>query len=209
MQHNADKDRHNMKATAAFLDRDGTLNEEAGYINHVDRLKLIEGAPEAVALLRRHGLKAIVVSNQAGVARGYFPEALLPRLHERLRTLLRERGADLDAIYYCPHHPDVGEPPYRQNCECRKPKLGMIRRAEKELSIDVPNSYMIGDKLSDVEFGKRAGCKSILVLTGYGKGELEYNREKYNGDPDYIADDILDAAKWIVKNSEQRARNSE
>ncbi len=195
-----------MGASAVFLDRDGTLNEEAGYINHVDRLKLIDGAAQAVALLGRHGLKTIVVTNQAGVARGYYPAEHLPKLHDRLRTLLKEQGAELDAIYYCPHHPDVGEPPFRQDCDCRKPKLGMIRRAEKEHSVDASRSYMVGDKISDVEFGRKAGCKSILVLTGYGKGELEYHRDKLDREPDYIADDILDAAKWIVKDIETRGR---
>ena len=192
------------KSTAVFLDRDGTLNEESGYLNHVDRLKLIDGAAEAVALLSRHGLKTIVVTNQSGVARGYFPETLLPRLHDKLQELLIERGARLDAIYYCPHHPDVGEPPYRRDCECRKPKLGMIRRAEKEFSVDARKSYMVGDKISDVEFGRRAGCKTVLLLTGYGKGELEHNREQLNGDPDHVAADILDAAKWIVSDLEAR-----
>ncbi len=195
------------KSAAVFLDRDGTLNEESGYLNHVDRLKLIDGAAEAVALLSRHGLKTIVVTNQSGVARGYFPETLLPRLHDKLQELLIERGARLDAIYYCPHHPDVGEPPYRRDCECRKPKLGMIRRAEKEFSVDARKSYMVGDKISDVEFGRRAGCKTVLLLTGYGKGELEHNREQLNGDPDHVAADILDAAKWIVSDLEARERN--
>jgi D-glycero-D-manno-heptose 1,7-bisphosphate phosphatase len=198
-----------MMSAAVFLDRDGTINEESGYLNHVDRMKLIDGAAEAVALFNRNGLKTVIVTNQAGVARGYFPETLLPRLHSKLQNLLKEHGAELDAIYYCPHHPDVGEPPYRQNCECRKPKLGMIRRAEKEFSIDARSSYMVGDKLSDVEFGRRAGCKSILVLTGYGKGEWEHNREQLNGDPDYIAEDILDAAKWIVNDFNARGKNSE
>lgn len=195
-----------MDASAVFLDRDGTLNEEGGYINHVDRLKLIDGAAEAVALLGRHGLKTIVVTNQAGVARGYYPAEHVPKLHDRLRALLKEQGAELDAIYYCPHHPDIGKYPFRQDCDCRKPKLGMIRRAEKELSVDASRSYMVGDKISDVEFGRKAGCKSILVLTGYGKGELEYHRDKLDGEPDYIADDILDAAKWIVKDIETRGQ---
>ena len=195
------------KSAAVFLDRDGTLNEESGYLNHVDRLKLIDGAAEAVALLGRHGLKTIVVTNQSGVARGYFPETLLPRLHDKLQELLIERGSQLDAIYYCPHHPDVGEPPYRRDCECRKPKLGMIRKAEKEFSVDARKSYMVGDKISDVEFGRRAGCKTVLLLTGYGKGELEHNREQLDGDPDHVAADILDAAKWIVSDLEARERN--
>jgi len=133
-----------MDGVAVFLDRDGTLNEEAGYLNHVDRLKLIDHAAEAVRLLNRRGLKTVVVTNQAGVARGYFPERHVPRLHERLRALLEEQGAELDAIYYCPHHPDVGEPPYRRDCDCRKPGLGMIYRAEKELSVDAGRSYMVG-----------------------------------------------------------------
>jgi D-glycero-D-manno-heptose 1,7-bisphosphate phosphatase len=196
-----------MAPIAAFLDRDGTLNQEAGYLNHVDRMKLIDGAGDAVALLNRHGLKTIVVTNQAGVARGYFPERLLPLLHDRLKALLKEHGATLDAIYYCPHHPDVGEPPYRQDCDCRKPKLGMIRRAQREFTIDVSRSYLVGDKISDVAFGKRAGCKAILVLTGYGKGEWEYKRDELNGDPDYIAEDILDAAQWIVDDLKAQGLN--
>ncbi len=196
-----------MEGVAVFLDRDGTLNEEAGYLNHVDRMKLIDGAAEAVLMLKRRGLKTIVVTNQAGVARGYFPEELLPRLHDRLQALLKEQGAELDAIYCCPHHPDVGEPPYRQDCDCRKPKLGMIRRAERELLVDAQRSYMVGDKISDVEFGRRAGCRTILVLTGYGRGELEYNRSGLNGEPDYIAQDVLDAAKWIVNDLDARERD--
>lgn len=196
-----------MGSAAVFLDRDGTLNVEAGYINHVDRLKLIDGAAEAVVLLARHGLKTIVVTNQSGVARGYFPAEHLLKLHDRLQTLLKEQGAELDAIYCCPHHPDVGEPPFRQDCDCRKPKLGMIRRAEKELSVDATRSYMVGDKISDVEFGRRAGCKSILLLTGYGKGELEYHGDRLESEPDFIAEDILDAAKWIVKDLESHEQD--
>jgi D-glycero-D-manno-heptose 1,7-bisphosphate phosphatase len=183
---------------AVFLDRNGTINEECGYLNHVDRLRLIDGAADAVKLFNQHGLKTIIVSNQSGVARGYFPETMLNALHEKLRGLLEERGAKLDAVYYCPHHPSAGEPPYRQSCDCRKPNLGMIRRAEKQFSVVPRLSYMVGDKLSDVEFGRNAGCKAILVLTGYGKGEWEYNRSKYSANPDYVARDVLDAAQWII-----------
>ncbi len=196
----------NMNDVAVFLDRDGTLNEERGYLNHPDNLYLIDGAAEAVALLNRYGLRAIVATNQSGVARGYFPEALLSRLHEKLQGLLEERGAKLDAVYYCPHHPEVGEPPYRQTCECRKPAVGMIRRAEREFSVDASRSYVVGDKLSDIEFGKGAGCKSVLVLTGYGKGEWEFNRRQLNCAPDHVAADILDASKWIVGDVEAQKR---
>lgn len=194
----------NTDNVAAFLDRDGTLNEERGYINHPDNLHLIEGAAEAVILLKQSGLKTIVVTNQAGVARGYYPERHVLRLHDRLQHLLKEQGAELDGIYYCPHHPDVGEPPYRQNCDCRKPKLGMIRKAEEDWGVEACNSYMVGDKLSDIEFGRKAGCKVILVLTGYGKGEWEYNRDRLEGAPDFVADDILAAAKWVVADVKAR-----
>ncbi len=197
-----------MNNRAVFLDRDGTINEECGYLNHIDRLKLIEGAAEAVSLLKRHGLKTIVVSNQSGVARGYFPEHLLEPLHKKIQALLGERGGALDAIYYCPHHPRVGDPPYKQECQCRKPKLGMIHRAERELAVDARQSYMVGDKLGDVEFGKNAGCKAILVLTGYGKGEWEYNREKFAVEPDYVAVDLLDAARWIVDDLKAQGQSS-
>lgn len=181
-----------MDNAAVFLDRDGTVNEDVGYLDDVDRVALIDCAAEAIALLRRNGLKAIVVTNQSGVARGYFSEELLPRLHDKLQRLLKEQGAGLDAIYYCPHHPD-------DHCDCRKPKLGMIRRAEKEFSIDPSRSYVVGDKLSDVEFGRLAGCKAILVRTGHGKDELANGGDEPKGEPDYIAEDILDAAKWIVR----------
>ncbi|GAB4341628.1 MAG: D-glycero-beta-D-manno-heptose 1,7-bisphosphate 7-phosphatase [Candidatus Abyssubacteria bacterium] len=184
---------------AVFLDRDGTINEECGYLNHVDRLRLIEGAADAVRLFNEYGLKTIIVSNQSGVARGYFPESMLKALHEKLRGLLEAQGARLDAVYYCPHHPNAGEPPYRQACDCRKPNLGMIRRAEQEFAVLPRISYMVGDKLSDVEFGRKAGCKAILVLTGYGKGEWEYNRDKCSVEPDYVARDVLDAAHWIIE----------
>lgn len=196
-----------MPNRAVFLDRDGTINEECGYLNHPDRLKLIEGAAEAVALLKRHGFRTIVVSNQSGVARGYFPEELLVAVHEKIQALLKEHGTALDAIYYCPHHPAVGEPPYRQDCECRKPKLGMIHKAEREFAVDARRSYMVGDKLSDVEFGKNAGCTTVLVLTGYGKGEWKYNRGKCPVEPDRVAADVLGAAKWIIDDLKAQERN--
>ena len=181
-----------------------TADDIRGVLRRLVRFGSVRRVGFAVALLGRHGLKTIVVTNQAGVARGYYPAEHLPKLHDRLRELLKEGGAELDAIYYCPHHPDVGEPPFRKDCDCRKPRLGMIRSAEREHGVDAARSYMVGDKISDVEFGRKAGCKSILVLTGYGKGELEYHRDKLSGEPDYIADDLLDAAKWIVRDLEAR-----
>jgi D-glycero-D-manno-heptose 1,7-bisphosphate phosphatase len=184
---------------AVFLDRDGTLTEERGYLNHPDYLELIPNAAEAVALLNQNGLKVIVVTNQSGVARGFFPESLLAILHEKMRALLDKKHARIDAVYYCPHHPSVGEAPYRKDCECRKPKTGMLERAAREFSLDIARSYFIGDKLSDMETAWNAGCKAILVMTGYGKGEWEFNRSKFRRAPDYLAADLLDAAQWVIK----------
>jgi D-glycero-D-manno-heptose 1,7-bisphosphate phosphatase len=184
---------------AVFLDRDGTIIEDRGYLNHPDLLELIPNASEAIASLNRAGLKTIVVSNQSGVARGYFPESLLAVLHEKMLGLLSERGARIDAVYYCPHHPCVGEPPYRRDCECRKPKTGMIGRAANDFSLDIGRSYFIGDKISDMQTAANAGCKSLLVMTGYGKGEWEFNRSRLKKTPDYLAADLFDAAQWILK----------
>jgi D-glycero-D-manno-heptose 1,7-bisphosphate phosphatase len=184
---------------AVFLDRDGTIIEDRGYLNHPDLLKLIPNAAEAIASLNRAGLKTIVVSNQSGVARGFFPESLLAILHEKMLALLSEKDARIDAVYYCPHHPHVGEPPYRTRCDCRKPKTGMLKRAANEFSLDVARSYLIGDKISDMQTAANAGCKALLVMTGYGRGEWEFNRSRLGKAPDYLAADLFDAAQWIVK----------
>ena len=130
-----------MANRAVFLDRDGTLNEEVGYVNHLDRFILLPKVGEAIRLLNQHGLKTVVITNQSGVARGYFEESLIHQVHERMKDLLRKEGAHLDGIYYCPHHPDVGKPPYRQKCRCRKPDTGLVDRAVKELDIDCSGSY--------------------------------------------------------------------
>jgi len=184
---------------AVFLDRDGTIIEDRGYLNHPDLLELIPNAAEAIASLNRAGLKTIVVSNQSGVARGFFPESLLAVLHEKMLALLSEKDARIDAVYYCPHHPHVGEPPYRTNCDCRKPKTGMLERAANDFSLDVARSYLIGDKVSDMQTAMNAGCKALLVMTGYGRGEWEFNRSRLEKEPDYLAADLFDAAQWIVK----------
>lgn len=185
------------KNIAVFIDRDGTISEEIGYVNHPDRYSLLPRSAEAIKLINDMGLKAVVVTNQAGVARGYFPEWMIKKVHDRLEELLEEKGARLDAIYYCPHHPTAGEPPYRADCDCRKPRTGMIDTASSDMNIDVKNSYMIGDKITDVEFGHRVGAKGIFVKTGYGRGELELFGDSWTTKPDYIAEDLLDAVSWI------------
>ena len=187
------------KNIAVFIDRDGTISEEVGYLNNIDRLKLIKGTSHAIKLLNKKGLKAIVVTNQAGVARGYFPEELIHKANERLKKLLSKSGAYLDGIYYCPHHPEIGNEKYRKICDCRKPNPGMIETASDELDIDISRSYVVGDKLSDVSLAHNVGAKGILVLTGYGKGELEYYKNNGSKKPDYVADDLYDAVKWILE----------
>jgi D-glycero-D-manno-heptose 1,7-bisphosphate phosphatase len=183
---------------AVFLDRDGTINEEVGYVNHLDRFRLLPRTGEAIRLLNQNEIKVIVVTNQSGVARGYFPESLVHLIHWRMEDHLRKEGAHLDGIYYCPHHPDAGEPPYRQKCRCRKPETGLIEEAVKDLGIDCSKSYMIGDRGADVEFGRRIGAKTILVLTGYGKGEWEYFRDQWKSKPDYVAQDLFEAVQWLL-----------
>jgi D-glycero-D-manno-heptose 1,7-bisphosphate phosphatase len=183
---------------AVFLDRDGTVNEEVGYLTDVDKLRLIPGAGAAIKRLNEAGFKVVLVTNQSGVARGYFPEALVHEAHDRLFELLQREGARIDAVYYCPHHPTAGNSPYTRECECRKPGTGLIDSAVKDLDIDVGSSYMVGDKWSDVELGQRAGVRDILVMSGYGSDEPGNKRPKHVKEPNYIARNLEDAAEWIV-----------
>ncbi len=187
-----------MTNRAVFLDRDGTLNEEVGYVNHIQRFILLPRVGESIRLLNQHGWKAVVVSNQSGVARGYFPESLVHQVHEKMQDLLKREGAYLDGIYYCPHHPEVGVPPYRQRCRCRKPGTGMIEEAVKEFGLDCSESYVIGDRGVDIELARQLGAKAILVLTGYGRGEWEYRKQEWKGKPDFVAEDLFEAVQWIL-----------
>ncbi|MCK4665471.1 D-glycero-beta-D-manno-heptose 1,7-bisphosphate 7-phosphatase [Candidatus Dependentiae bacterium] len=187
------------KRPAIFLDRDGTINEERGYINHPTRLILQPGAIEAVKLINDMGFLAIIITNQAGIARGYYTLDTLNKIHNKLIGEMKDGGAKIDALYFCPHHPDGVIEKYAIRCECRKPKPGMINKALEEFQIDMDNSFMIGDRYKDVLFGNKLNLKTILVLTGYGIGEWENDREKWELSPDYVARDILDAVHWIKK----------
>ena len=195
---------------AIFMDRDGTVSYEVGYVNHPDRYDIIPGSARAIAKINSSAFLAVVITNQAGVARGYFKEEIILQVHEKLKKLLAGEGAHLDGIYYCPHHPDVGESPYRQQCNCRKPGPGLILKAQKELDIDLSRSYIIGDSIKDIEAGSNAGVKGIMVLTGYGKGEYEYNSEKWKVKPVHVAADLLEAVHWILsqEKSKKRARKA-
>lgn len=186
-----------MQYRAVFLDRDGTINEEMGYINHENRFRVFDFAAPAIRILNEADFKVVVLTNQSGVARGYFEEELVLRLHKKLKERVQKYGATIDAIYYCPHHPTEGNSPYRKDCNCRKPKTGMVEQAVKELKIDISRSYMVGDRYKDVLFAHKAGLKPIFVKTGYGLGEYTYQRKDWKIVPDYIARDLLDAAKYI------------
>ena len=190
-----------MKQRAVFIDRDGTISEEVGYINHVSRFRLFPYAPAAIKHLNENGWLAIVITNQAGVARGYFSEDTIQAVHGAMTNELKSNGAQLDAIYYCAHHPSVGEPPYRFDCDCRKPKPGLISRAVKDFGINLEESWMVGDRYSDVELARNAGVKSMFVLSGYGRGEWEHQRLNWTEQPDLVAEDLLGAVRLIVSGS--------
>jgi D-glycero-D-manno-heptose 1,7-bisphosphate phosphatase len=187
-----------MKPRAVFMDRDGTISEEVGYVNHPSRYRVFPYAAEAVRLLNEAGWLAILVTNQAGVARGYFAEEVIGAVHGVLEQELEKEGARLDAIYYCAHHPTVGEEPYRFDCNCRKPKPGLLLDAAEEFDIDLSQSWMIGDRYSDIELARNANVRAALVLTGYGRGEWEYQRDAWKHEPDLVAKDLLEAVRKIT-----------
>ena len=182
-----------------FLDRDGTVNEEVGYLHEPEKISLIPGAAQAIKKLNILGCLVVCISNQAGVARGYYSIDAVHEVHQKLEELLEEGGAHLDRIYFCPHHPTEGQYPYRINCECRKPGSGMLLKAAVELNIDLKRSYLIGDRLSDIQAAKNAGLKAILVLTGYGYKDLENIINHQHIQPDSICQDIGAAVDWILK----------
>lgn len=187
-----------MKRPAVFIDRDGTISEEVGYINHPSRFRVFPYAASAIKLLNDQGWLAVIITNQAGVARGYFSESMIEIVHDDLRRELRDQGARVDAIYYCAHHPTVGEPPYRQDCECRKPKPGLVHRAAKDLDIALEQSWMIGDRYGDIELARNAGLHSALVLSGYGRGEWENQRSLWKHQPDLVSENLLEAVESII-----------
>lgn len=198
------------KSCAVFLDRDGTINEEVGYLDSLEKLRMIPEAFDAIRLINQSGMKAVVISNQSGVARGYFDQAFVETVHDRIQALLKEHGARIDRFYYCPHHSTEGTGAYRQNCACRKPEAGLLLRASQEMDIELARSYMVGDMPKDIEAAAKAGAKGILVKTGHGKASLGPDKNSvaaaqrpFPVQPDYIAVNILDAVIWIMKDREK------
>jgi len=156
---------------AAFLDRDGTLIEEVGYLSRVDQVALYPWSIDAIRLLNRAGLRVIVTTNQAGVARGYFSESAVHDVHRHVDAIVAAGGARVDAYYYCPHHPEGKVEAYTRVCECRKPGPGLVDRAVRELGIDPAQSFVVGDRWLDVQLARAVGARGVLVRTGYGVTE--------------------------------------
>jgi D-glycero-D-manno-heptose 1,7-bisphosphate phosphatase len=182
------------KRRAVFLDRDGTINEEKDYLYRIEDFEFIPGASEAIRRLKEAGFLVIVVTNQSGVARGYYTLEEVAILHCHMQRVLETVGAAVDGIYVCPHHPAEGVGEYRRECDCRKGRPGMLLRSAREHGIDLSRSYMIGDKIADVEAGEAAGCLPLMVLTGYGKTESA----KISSDRVRRFADLVDAADFIL-----------
>lgn len=180
------------------MDRDGTLSHEVGYVNHPSRFRLFPFAVEAVRAINRAGYLAVVATNQAGVARGYFPESVVHEVHGALRSAMEAGGARLDGVYACLHHPSLGEPPYRRDCDCRKPRPGLLLRAARELDIDLARSYVVGDREGDLRLAWGVGARAVLVKTGYGRGELEHAAPRWERQPDLVAEHLLDAVQQAL-----------
>jgi D-glycero-D-manno-heptose 1,7-bisphosphate phosphatase len=187
-----------MSQPAVFIDRDGTINEQMGYINDLSRFILLPGAIEGIKCLNQSNFLSIVVSNQSGVARDYFPLDLVHEVNRKMADLLGEKGARIDGIFFCPHHPRAELETYRLDCDCRKPKTGLITQACQAFDIDLPRSFVVGDRYSDIEMGHRLNLRSILVETGYGRGEKKYALPKQKNQPDHIAANLYEAVQWIL-----------
>lgn len=179
---------------AVFLDRDGTLIVERGYITVPEGVELIPGAAAAVARLREAGWKVLVVTNQGCVAKGLITEDELGLIHLRMVSMLAEAGAELDGVYYCPHHPDGDQISYSVECDCRKPRPGLLERAAGEHGVELSESVMIGDTLRDLEAGRAVGARSVLVLTGKGP---QTAAEEHGAD--HVAPDLAAAVDWLLK----------
>jgi D-glycero-D-manno-heptose 1,7-bisphosphate phosphatase len=176
---------------AAFLDRDGTICEEMGYVNHVDRLRIFPFAAAAINRLNEARIPVIVITNQSGVARDIFPESLVHQVHEKMIAELAAGGARIDGIYFCPHKTE-------DTCECRKPNPGLLERAAREHALDLAASWVVGDRYADLEMAHAAGGRGILVMTGYGRGEYELHRARWPRQPDALAEDLTEAVRRIL-----------
>lgn len=180
------------KRHAVFLDRDGTIADEVGYVNHITRFEVFPHAAAAIRRLNEARIPVIVVTNQSGIARGFFPESLVAEIHEKMKAHLSASGAHVDGIYYCPH---IRE----NNCRCRKPLTGMLEQAAKEHNLELAGSTLVSDRYDDISMAQSVGARGILVLTGYGRGEHEWNRSRWPRMPDYVVEDLAAAVAVVLK----------
>jgi len=178
-----------MGKVGLFLDRDGTICIDWGYLISAEKMELLPNSAEALKKINKLNIPIIVLTNQSGIARKYFNEDTVLEANEKLKSILLKSNAHIDEVFYCPHHPDAG-------CWCRKPNSGLLEESAKKYNIDPLKSFVIGDKLTDIELGRKCGSKTVLVLTGYGKDEQKDIKE--SNKPDYIAEDLLDAVEWII-----------
>lgn len=183
---------------AVFIDRDGTINEEKEYLYRREDFEFIPGVPESIFALKAAGYLVIVVTNQSGVARGYYGLEDVDRLHEHIQQQLAQYSTSLDAFYVCPHHPEKGQGKYLKDCDCRKGKPGMLLQAAQEYHIDLSQSYIVGDKVADVEAGENAGCRTIMVKTGYGGNECK----KLSDGRALVCADLAEAVQYILNNKQ-------
>jgi histidinol-phosphate phosphatase family protein len=175
---------------AVFIDRDGTINVNVEYLDNPEDFQMYPGVAEGVKILNENGFLVIVITNQSGIARGYFTKETLEKIHQRMMKELKEKGAKIDAIYYCPHHPD-------DNCSCRKPETGLLEKAIKEHNIDTSHSYVIGDRMIDVEAGHKIGLKTVLIPER--KKLVEQEKKQSNVKPDFECSDFYQGTLWILK----------
>jgi len=187
-----------LAGVTVFLDRDGTLNIDSGYLKSPDDLTVLPGVGAALAKLKQAGARLIVVTNQSGVGRGYFTSKDLEAIHSKLRLLLAEDGVTLDGLYFCPHHPD-------DRCNCRKPARGMVDRALAELHVDLSRAYVVGDSARDVELARQVGAKGLLVMTGPSGAEALADLTARDLSPDHVADDLSQAVEWIIAHATRKA----
>jgi D-glycero-D-manno-heptose 1,7-bisphosphate phosphatase len=183
-------------APAVFLDRDGTLIEDVGYLDHSSQIVFYPWTVESLRALNRAGLRVIVTTNQSGVARGYFTEAQVREVHDHLSAMLAEAGVGIDAYYYCPHHPEGTVEGYAGPCGCRKPATGMVESAVRDLGVDPRRSFVIGDRWLDVGMAKNAGARGILVKTGVGAAQAADPPPDLRAD--FVADNLVAAVSWIL-----------
>jgi len=177
---------------AVFLDRDGTIAEEVGYLDHLSRFRMFPFVGQAIRQFNGAKLPVVVITNQSGVARGYFPESLITAVHELMTTQLAKEGAHVDALYYCPHKE-------ADACACRKPRPGMLESAAREHGLDLRRSFVVGDRYGDIELAHGVGARAILVRTGYGGGQMQRDSANWPAQPDFVAENLAEAADWILR----------